>query len=548
MMSALDRHPMTETCKVGRYEIHDAIASGGMATVHLGRLKGTAGFSRTVAIKRLYPQFANAPELVSTLLDEAHLVSRIRHPNVVATLDVVADGDELCVVMEYVHGESLARLMRGDEPGQPMPVGIAAGVMVGVLHGLHAAHEATSESGEPLGIVHRDVSPQNIMVGTDGLARVLDFGVAKAKGRLQTTRDGQIKGKLAYMAPEQVGAGDVSRRTDVFGAGVVLWEALTGQRLFGGEYESEVLASVILASIEPPSTLVPELSAELDAVVLKALRRHSADRYDSARDFALALADATDLAPPWEIGDWVKSTADSTLAERSALVSALEQGVSLSELAPASTDPDAATTSDITPAESAKRSRRRHEPVGPGTEVTTPSAHVLAPSKRAARKRRSGTMVASAALVAVALVAALLWNNRDREPPRRLESRLAAGVASAAAVVPDTTPSAASSAPLSGQATAEGEVAVEVQTTPAGAIVTVGSKRYGPTPIEFRLEKGSDPIELTVSKPGRVTQVRELVPDRSHRIELVLLPVRTPGRGPPPPPASTASKPFGRFD
>src|SRR5262249_30807867 len=162
-----------------------------MATVHFGRLLGPVGFSRTVAIKRLHAHFAADPEFVSMFLDEARLAARIRHPNVVPTLDVVATAGELFLVMDYVPGETLSRLIAASNAQRRwIPLPIAAAMACGVLHGLHAAHEAKSERGAPLGIVHRDVSPQNLLVGTDGVPRVLDFGVAKAAGRLQTTRDG----------------------------------------------------------------------------------------------------------------------------------------------------------------------------------------------------------------------------------------------------------------------------------------------------------------------------------------------------------------------
>src|SRR5262249_42741983 len=153
--------------------------SGGMATVHFGRLLGPIGFSRTVAIKRLHPQLAKEPEFVAMFLDEARLAARIQHPNVVATLDIVTNDDDVLLVMEYVRGESLARLMGAwVEAGRTAETRIVAGILVGVLHGLHAAHEAKDEAGEPLGLVHRDVSPQNVLVGADGVPRVLDFGVA----------------------------------------------------------------------------------------------------------------------------------------------------------------------------------------------------------------------------------------------------------------------------------------------------------------------------------------------------------------------------------
>src|SRR5262245_60206940 len=172
---------------IGRYALHDAIASGGMATVHLGKLLGAVGFARTVAIKRLHAQFAKDPDFVAMFLDEARIAGRIRHPNVVPILDFVQDDGELLLVMEYVHGESLARLARSwrTSTGQGVPVPIALSIMSAALYGLHAAHEATDERGAPLDIVHRDVSPQNILVSHDGVARVVDFGVAKAAGRMQ---------------------------------------------------------------------------------------------------------------------------------------------------------------------------------------------------------------------------------------------------------------------------------------------------------------------------------------------------------------------------
>ncbi|HSQ67748.1 MAG TPA: serine/threonine-protein kinase, partial [Polyangiaceae bacterium] len=218
---------------IGRYVLCDAIASGGMATVHLGRLLGPVGFSRTVAIKRLHPHFARDPEFVAMFLDEARLAARIRHPNVVSTLDVVVLQGELFVVMDYVHGEALSKLIRANGA---VPPPIAASIIAGVLYGLHAAHEAKTDDGAPLHIVHRDISPQNVLVGVDGSARVVDFGVAKAVGRLQTTREGALKGKIAYMSPEQISTDSVDRRTDIYAASVVLWEMLTGKRLYQADH------------------------------------------------------------------------------------------------------------------------------------------------------------------------------------------------------------------------------------------------------------------------------------------------------------------------
>ena len=174
---------------IDRYAIYDPIAAGGMAVVHFGRLLGQAGFSRTVAIKRLHPQFAADPEFVAMFLDEAHLAVRVQHPNVVSPLDVVVAGDELLVVMEYVSGETLSQLLRQTPEEEGVAPAIIGSVIVDTLYGLHAAHEAVGEDGTPLNMVHRDVSPQNVIVGVDGTARVLDFGVAKAAMRSHATKE-----------------------------------------------------------------------------------------------------------------------------------------------------------------------------------------------------------------------------------------------------------------------------------------------------------------------------------------------------------------------
>jgi serine/threonine protein kinase len=310
---------------VGRYAIYDRIAAGGMATVHLGRLVGERGFSRTVAIKRLHAHFAMDPDFVGMFLDEARLAARIRHPNVVQTLDVVVADGEVFLVMDYVEGESLAHLMRvlfgRDEPMAPA---CAVALMSPVLHGLHAAHEAKNDHGVPLGLVHRDVSPQNILVGVDGVPRVLDFGVAKALGQSHSTREGQLKGKLAYMAPEQIERGQVDRRTDVFAASAVLWEALAGRRLFKADGEAQILNLVLHEPIKPPSTHVPGLPRALDEVVMRGLARDPSARFATAEEMADALEDAVPPMPSRKLAAWVRSLLGDKLSLRAKLVREIE--------------------------------------------------------------------------------------------------------------------------------------------------------------------------------------------------------------------------------
>jgi serine/threonine-protein kinase len=319
-----------------------------MATVHLGRLLGPVGFSRTVAIKRLHAQFASDPEFVSMFLDEARLAARIRHPNVVPTLDVVATGGELFLVMEYVPGESIARLSRVlREHHQSLPPRILSAVMAGVLHGLHAAHEAKDERGHPLGIVHRDMSPQNVLVGTDGVARVLDFGVAKAAGRMQTTREGQIKGKLAYMPPEQLRGATVNRQSDIYAAGVMLWELVTGQRLFGGDNEGAIVAKILDGRVEVPSKVLMQSVNQhqtlndqllrgvvgLDPIILRALAMNPPDRYATAREMAIEIERTIPPATGSEVADWVEHIAKDVLHSRAAMVAEIESSASIAATA-----------------------------------------------------------------------------------------------------------------------------------------------------------------------------------------------------------------------
>jgi serine/threonine-protein kinase len=311
---------------IGRYALYDEIASGGMASVHFGRLLGPGGFARSVAIKRLHAHFAKDPEFVAMFLDEARLAARVRHPNVVPTIDVVAESGELFLVMEYVQGESLARLLKAAaRDKRRVPPRIAATVAIQTLWGLHAAHEAKSERGAPLGIIHRDVSPQNILVGDDGVARIVDFGVAKAAWRYQSTREGQLKGKLAYMAPEQVrGGATQDRRVDVYAAAVVLWETLCTKRYVPEDNPALMLKKLLEHAAEPPSRFVPDVPPELDAIVLRGMAADPGERFATASEMADALEGAIVMASPREIAAWVRAAVGSVLEERARMLSEIE--------------------------------------------------------------------------------------------------------------------------------------------------------------------------------------------------------------------------------
>ncbi len=305
------------------------IARGGMATVHFGRTGGSREFGRVVAIKRLLPEYGGDPEFVSMFLDEARLAARVRHLNVVPTFDVVSEGAEVGLVMEYVHGETLMRLLRrAGELGRAVPIDVVAALGVAILSGLHAAHEARDVDGTPLGIVHRDLSPHNVMVGSDGVARVLDFGVAKAAHQCNVTRAGLLKGKLAYASPEQVQKSEVDCRGDVYSAAVCLWEALTLRRLYPGRTQGAVLDKILSGRVEPPSRYRPDLPAAFEAVILAGLQTEREARPASAREMAQLIEAAVDVAPLHRVARWVEGLAGETLAERVKVVEAIERAYS----------------------------------------------------------------------------------------------------------------------------------------------------------------------------------------------------------------------------
>jgi serine/threonine-protein kinase len=374
---------------IGRYVLHGQIASGGMAAVHFGRLHGSAGFSRPVAVKRLHARLARDEAARRMFVDEARLASRIAHPNVVPTLDVLEDGGELLLVLEYVHGESLQQLMRAmRDRDELLPVRIALGISAAVLHGLHAAHEATGEDGEPLCIVHRDVSPQNVLVGADGVARVLDFGIARAQVRLESTSEGVVKGKLAYMAPEQLGGAPLDRRADVYAAAVILWEMLAGRRLFMQEDGPNVMIDRLLrGDVEPPSRHRPNVPKLLDAIVLHGLARNPQQRFATAREMALALEKLGEVARPSEIGEWVEGLAGEVLAKRRAYIRSLET---------ADDEPPVIDLVVRAGEGSLSTARRRTPPSGLPRSLSPPQGVAMSLAAIPAPRTKRGTLVAAA--------------------------------------------------------------------------------------------------------------------------------------------------------
>ena len=267
--------------------------------------------------------------------------------------------------------------------------------MCGFLHGLHSAHEAKDERGSPLGLVHRDVSPQNVLVGADGIPRVLDFGIAKAAGRVQVTRDGQIKGKLAYMPPEQLAGRELTRAVDIYASAVVMWETLTAERLFKGENEAETRSRILREPVPAPTAVNPALPPAFDGPLLRALSRDARKRHATAKELALEVEKCVGIASPTEVGEWVESLVGPIMSAREDVIQAIElnsAGMTVSQSIPPESSDSDMSVPHVAP-RSRSAIRRRHAPHGSGHGQSglsrasrTHSAVVGPPTPRASRR------------------------------------------------------------------------------------------------------------------------------------------------------------------
>jgi eukaryotic-like serine/threonine-protein kinase len=516
--------------KIGRYTILGQIAGGGMGSVFVALMQGPAEFSRRVAVKCLRTRWLDDPKYVARFTSEVRLSARIRHPNVVQTLDVVEEAGELFLVMEYVDGVTLSALLAdASRFHRPLPIGLVLGIMASVLRGLHAAHETTDENGAPLHIVHRDVSPQNIMLAKNGHVQVLDFGAAKAVDHSQHTAAGVLVGKLAYMAPEQVRGERSSPRSDVFAAGVVLWEALVGKRLFydPGLGRSELLHALVLKPVARPSTERHGVPAALDEVVRKALDRNPHRRYQTALEFAVALEEAGaasgyPAAHGASIGGWVTEICAARLAEKEAV---LQSGM-------------AAIASEVSGS----------TPLPAPHALVLPSQHtlpgfVLASAPRPLRSSRS-------ALVAAVLVVALgiwAWNGATGfiamrshavTPPMvgAAPSTLAAGslaAGSLAAGEPLPLPALSGTPVLPGAAPDAVNVNVPAEGEPHAGAAPLGSGTPVRAPRGVAFAEPAMGVEPARSFAAAAKRVRRAAPAPSGRFESSRQPARTPGCEPP---------------
>jgi serine/threonine protein kinase len=331
---------LTEPIQFGKYSLFELIGRGGMAEVYKGRIQGPAGFERTFVVKRILPHLSDDPSFIKMFVEEAKLSARLAHPNIVHIFELGAVDGEYFISMEYIRGHDLSETMRAiwKTLGPPRPE-LVAYIGREACRGLSYAHGLTDEHGRLLGMIHRDVSPSNVMLSYEGAVKLLDFGIAKALGDgPETTKSGTMKGKYAYMAPEQTEGDNIDNRSDIFACGIVLHEVLTGRRLFKGNNDVQTIERVRRCEVPPPSLQNPAVPPALDDIILKALARNPDDRWADAADMASALDDVVhearfqpanlaqllyDLFPPEGGGSAPRATMPSMLSHGSSSSSSI---------------------------------------------------------------------------------------------------------------------------------------------------------------------------------------------------------------------------------
>jgi serine/threonine-protein kinase len=500
--------------QIGRYEILGQLAVGGMAEILLGRLTGIGSFERAVVIKRILRQYANVASFVKMFLDEARIVARIRHPNVIQVQELGREGEELFLVMEYVAGENaMGLLKRLVSKGQRLDVALAAHIVAEAAAGLHAAHELVDDTGNSLHLVHRDVSPQNLVVTYDGHVKVLDFGIAMAADRIARTEAGQVKGKFEYMSPEQTLGEALDRRSDVFSLGIVLYELVTSRRLYQRGGHAKVLQAINTEPLVPPSRIVEGIPEELDDICLRALAHERDERYATAAEMRRDLLDLPrELKAPTEaLAKLMRDLFAERIAEKEEMLRRVRHGdplthIPLSEVDTAVEVPNA---TDIAPPPTA--------------------AALTAQGGRASRRRARWLLLASCGLGIIG--AAFFFARRP-------------------AAAPAPRPVEATALPTPAPPPLPAEIVVHIETTPSGVQVRVRGEDRGETPIDLHLPRGEAPVPIDLERRGYGTLSQSIVPDADQRMMLSLQPAASPRHGAtrPPHPAAAASGGFRRFD
>lgn len=494
----------------GKYEIQHRLAIGGMGEVFYALQRGVPGFERPVILKSLLPDLAAQEGFIDQFLDEARVAATLNHPNVVSIFEVGQWSGTYYLAMEYIRGRNLAQVIRRALEGQRrVPPAVAMRIIREAALGLDHAHRASDANGQPLHIVHRDISPQNVMVRDDGLTKVVDFGIARATNRATRTATGALKGKLAYMAPEQILGGDVGPRADQFALGVVLWELLTQRRLFRAERDIDVVKKVLEEPILAPSTEV-ELPIEVEAVVMRMLERNANKRFASCAEVAAALerilqSGGDDTTP----GDFMRELGTEDLVVK-VKATPSQEGNFVIELKPPNARPAQVSVGTRTPIAGVQGSGR------------SPRLIPLA----------AGGLVVGAVLAGVAIA---VWQPRTAPTPV---------VPAEPVVAVDPLPGDAG-APAPVLETPKGPARLSIVTEPAKATLRVdGRLLEGETPQEVELTPDVEHY-LQVEKRGfrRLEQTVTAAADERRELVLKLLPLEA--RGPVAPPPPTPEPGFG---
>ena len=475
----------------GDYVLVKKLATGGMAEIWLARQRGIAGFSRFLVLKKILPHLAEQETFLRMFHDEARTSALLAHPNIVQIHALGQAEGTSFIAMEYIAGENLAQVAwRGLKRGSPFPVEHAARVVADACKALHYAHTLAADDGRPLGIVHRDISPQNILVTYDGEVKVVDFGIAKAASQTVHTQTGMLKGKYSYMSPEQCTGDPVDHRSDIFSLGILLYELVTGKRLFKHDSELMILDMITQRPVVPPSEVRSGVDPALEAVVLRALEKAPGDRFQSARQMQIALEQVLGRLP--------------TLDQR-AEIAAWMQGMFAQEIEEKRRLRERATRDDFERAFAEAPRAPTPTPTGPSDPGSTPQpragagyrARPIAKSAGAeGRSRRAALAWLSAAALLFGLAGALLGGARDLG----VEALLSA-------------PRTPSNAPLPLEAT------ITVASTPPGAQVSVdGALLRGPEGVPART-----PVELPGLPYGETRYVK--VEKAGHRPEVLVVDV-----------------------
>jgi serine/threonine protein kinase len=517
---------------LGKYRLIAELGHGGMAEVYLAVVQGPAGFNKLVVIKQIRPQLATDPEFLSMFLDEARLAARLSHPNVVQTNEVGQEGDRYFIAMEYLEGQPLNRVLHRIGRDGGLTLAMHLRIIIDMLVGLHHAHELTDFDSTPLNVVHRDVTPHNVFVTYDGQVKVVDFGIAKAMNSSAETRLGVVKGKVAYMAPEQARGERVDRRADIFSAGVMLWEAATGRRLWKGIPDLTVLHRLINGDIPSPRDIDPEVPEALENIVMKSLALRREDRYSTSVELATAIEEMldqmNDKTSLREVGKLVakhfeenrtkiKGIVETQLKVVKSLPTTEFQAISL----PTLDNPGGGSSgpmSQVDPTASTGETRKTSVPeinraaTSSPTSLTASTAAMHSGSQPSAPPKRGGILGAIALIAAAAVGAGIWFATRTPTPPT----------------------TTATNPPPAGQ------IEISINVNPPTAKVLLDGKPLEKIPFVGKFDRDGASHSIQADAPGFTSWRRDVTFDRDRSIEMALT-AQAAGPGPTvaPPPTTT---------